>query len=164
MEFKVHAFGGGVAIPKTNISATFAMAALIGVRAAPKHPITSIVIGHDYSLGGNRGTLFASTVKTDWIRVDEGWAADIESLVGVVGSLTLEGTICGNGHIDLSFHKISKDGIETKLLDRKHVKAQGFQITETKVTGNVLLNKRDFVPRPEQKSAAYTSKTIEILV
>ncbi len=138
------------------------MAALVGFRAAENHPITSLAIGNDASLVGNKGNFFTDTVKTGWFNVDDDWVKDIDSLIGTIGHISLNGTIAGSGYVNLKFNQITNDIIEIKLLDRKHLQAEGYQLTETRLTGKIMLNKKNYAPLKNQTSNRTAREFIEI--
>lgn len=146
MQIRFHLWGAGLAIPRTKIGISALMGAAVSLRNSDKASVNTFMMGDGFNVGGSSGSLLVSSVDTKWFNVDVSsnpWVSDCEFALGKTAEIILHGTIAGTGHIDVTFSLIDTDGIKTELLKRHNIRAKGYQITETKVSGNLQKATRD---------------------
>ena len=157
MQLRVHLWGGGVAVPKTKIGATVAMGAGLTIRAAPGHSENTFLIYDFVELGGKNGTLGASTIETKWMNIDPAaypWTVNCDTFKDGNFEVTLHGTVVGEGYVDVTIDHINSENDKTTLLKKYNVESNGFQMTETKIYGQMKMQKGKTCSLQEIKQSA----------
>lgn len=137
---KLICIGTGVSIPKLDIGLNLVSGCYLILKNTINSPGFVLGVAETTEIGGQNGTLFFSTVVTEWASLDlkkHPWMCSQEKLINQECEITLSGTLAIKGKIDISLKIFDDNHEETFSFNKFSVASTGLQLSDTRIRGKL---------------------------